>query len=166
MIDSQSSENSELNPLSDKGTVSAGTAGVPACQVIHAIVTAGGRRERLRSQHRVTFMLIACIVMQCGCSRSNNLLLGRVESTVAGHRIEVTDCYRTSVPSPRQLPDLPDGKKVYEFIPCRDADVLIRGEELIVNGTPYGVLKDGDVITVDHGKVLINEHAALATSQK
>jgi hypothetical protein len=106
------------------------------------------------------------MVMQLSCSRSNNLLLGRVESTVVGHRIEVTDCYRTSVPAPRQLADLPDGTKVYEFMPCRDADVLIRGEELIVNGTSYGILKQGDVITVDHGKVLVNEHAALAKSQK
>ena len=115
---------------------------------------------------RLRCILVACIVMQFACSRSNNLLLGRVESAVAGHRIEVTDCYRTSVPSPRQLPDLPDGKKVYEFMPCRDADVLIRGDELIVNGSSYGVLKQEDVITVDHGKVLINEHAAVATSQK
>ena len=104
--------------------------------------------------------------MQLSCSRSNNLLLGRVESTAAGHRIEVTDCYRTSAPPPRQLPDLADGRKVYEFMPCRDADVLIRGNELIVNGTSYGTLKEGDVITVDHGKVLINEQAALATSQR
>jgi hypothetical protein len=105
-------------------------------------------------------------VLQLACSRSNNLLLGRVESTVAGHKIEVTDCYRTSVPAPRQLADLPDGTKVYEFMPCRDADVLIRGDELIVNGTSYGTLKQEDVITVDHGKVLINEQAALAKGQK
>ena len=104
--------------------------------------------------------------MQFACSRSNNVLLGRVESTVPGHRIQVTDCYRTSVPAPRQLADLPDGTKVYEFMPCRDANVLIRGDELIVNGTSYGMLKQGDVITVDHGKVLINEQPALAKSQK
>ncbi len=35
-----------------------------------------------------------------GCSRSNNLLLGRVEAVVAGHTVVVTDCYRTSVPAP------------------------------------------------------------------
>ncbi len=108
----------------------------------------------------------ACLLTLTACSRSNNLLLGRVNATVAGHRIGVTDCYRTSVPPPRQLPNLPDGKQVYEFMPCRDADILIRGDELIVNGTSYGTLKHGDVITVDHGKVLINERAALAKSQK
>ena len=150
-----------------KGSIRAGTAGVPACpQRTQAMMGNAGRRGRLPSQHRVTCILVACIAMQVACSRSNNLLLGRVESTVAGHRIEVTDCYRTSVPPSRQLPDLPDGKKVYEFAPCRDAVVLLRGDELIVNGTSYGNLKQGDVITVDHGRVLINAHAALANSQK
>ena len=153
-------------PRSAKGNVRAGTAGVPTCPFPIRSQIARGRRGRLRSQHGVTCILVACIVMQFACSRSNNLLLGRVESTVAGRRIEVTDCYRTSVPAPRQLADLPDGTKVYEFMPCRDADVLIRGDELIVNGTSYGVLKQEDVITVDHGRVLINEQAALAKSQK
>jgi hypothetical protein len=67
---------------------------------------------------------------------------------------------------PRQLADLPDGTKAFEFMPCRDADVLIRGDELIVNGTSYGMLKQGDLVTVDHGKVLINEQTALAKTQK
>jgi len=145
-----------------KGSVSPGTPGVPACRATYANLTGNVSRACLR----LTCILVAFIATQLACSRSNNLLLGRVESTVAGHRIEVTDCYRTSVPPSRQLPDLPDGKKVYEFMPCRDADVVIRGDELIVNGTSYGNLKQGDVITVDHGKVLINEHAALANSQK
>ena len=150
-----------------KGSVRPGTAGVPACpQRTQAMIGNTGRRGRLRSQDASACALVACLVLQLACSRSNNLLLGRVESTVAGHKIEVTDCYRTSVPAPRQLADLPDGTKVYEFMPCRDADVLIRGDELIVNGTSYGTLKQEDVITVDHGKVLINEQAALAKGQK
>ena len=149
-----------------KGSVRPGTAGVPACAFQTRDQIARGRRGRLRSQDGGACVLVACLVLQLACSRSNNLLLGRVESTVAGHRIQVTDCYRTSVPAPRQLADLPDGTKVYEFMPCRDADVLIRADELIVNGTSYGTLKQGDVITVDHGKVLINEQAALAKRQK
>jgi hypothetical protein len=115
---------------------------------------------------KLVLLLLALVALQLACSRSNNLLLGRVEATVDGHRIEVTDCYRTSVPPPQQIADLPDGKHVFQFMPCRDADVLIRGEQLIVNGTEYGVLKPDDAITVDHGKVLINERIALASSQK
>ncbi|HSB27355.1 MAG TPA: hypothetical protein VLE19_05865 [Pyrinomonadaceae bacterium] len=115
---------------------------------------------------KLALLFLALVALQLACSRSNNLLLGRVEATVDGHRIKVTDCYRTSVPPPHQLADLPDGKHVYQFMPCRDADVLIRGEQLTVNGTEYGLLQQGDAITVDHGKVLINERTALASSQK
>ena len=39
------------------------------------------------------------------------------------------------------------------------AIVLIRNDELIVNGSSYGLLKQADAVTVDHGKVLINEVA-------
>jgi hypothetical protein len=83
---------------------------------------------------------------------------------VGGHKVIVTDCYRTSVPKPQRLDTTPDGKPSYRFMPCRDADVLIRGEELFVNGKSYGRLMDGDIVKVDHGKVLINDRAALMTA--
>jgi hypothetical protein len=111
---------------------------------------------------RVYLVILGLGMLCLACSRSNNLFLGRVEATVGGHLVEVTDCYRTSVPPPQQLQDLTDGKHVYHFTPCRDADVLIRGDELSVNGTSYGALKLGDVVTVDHGRVLVNEHEAKA----
>lgn len=106
---------------------------------------------------RVCLLIFSACLLSFACSRSNNVLLGRVESRVGEHQVEVTDCYRTSLPPPQQLHDLPDGRHVYQFTPCRDADVLIRGDELIVNGKSYGSLKPADVITVDHGRVLINE---------
>ena len=100
-------------------------------------------------------LLICGLVMTCaGCSRSNNLLLGRVEATVGGHTVVVTDCYRTSVAPPEKVGGL--SEQSYRFTPCRDADVLIRNDELIVNGSSYGLLKQADAVTVDHGKVLIN----------
>ena len=90
-------------------------------------------------------------VLTAGCSRSNNLLLGRVEAGIGTHTIVVTDCYRTRVPPPERLEDGTD-----RFMPCRDADVLIRGEELVVNGRSYGHLNAGDAVLVDHGVVSIN----------
>ena len=89
-----------------------------------------------------------------GCSRSNNLLFGRVEATVAGHTVVVTDCYRTSPPAPKRLPD-ENGLPVYEYAPCRDAVLRLRGAELTVNGTAYGALGAGDEVLVDHGRVSI-----------
>ncbi len=86
-----------------------------------------------------------------GCSRSNNLLLGRVEATVAGHTVVVTDCYRTRVPQPQAEAN---GAR---FTPCRDAEVVIRAEQLTVNGTPYGPLSPGARVLVDHGRVSIGK---------
>jgi hypothetical protein len=94
------------------------------------------------------------------CSKSNNLLFGRVEAVVGGHKVIVTDCYRIRVPKPQTLDPTPDGKPSFRFMPCRDADVLIRGGELSVNGKSYGRLNDGDTISVDHGRVLINGREA------
>ena len=82
-----------------------------------------------------------------GCSCSNNVLLGRVEARVGQHRVIVTDCYRTSVPAPQKTND------GWHFTPCRDADVVIRGEELTVNGQSYGRIKPDDTILVDHSVV-------------
>src|SRR5579871_3621054 len=103
-------------------------------------------------------MRIAALLLLCcaawilpGCSRSNNLLLGRVQATVGSHNVVVTDCYRTSVPPPVRVQDA-----VYRFTPCRDADVLIRNDDLEVNGRTYGHLKPADTVLVDHGVVSVN----------
>lgn len=106
------------------------------------------------------FMPMICVALTLSaCSRENNLLFGRVEATVGGHRVVVTDCYRTSVPKPTERPASADGIREFRFTPCRDADVLIRGDQLLVNGRPYGPVKPGDAVTVDHGQVLINDRS-------
>lgn len=109
--------------------------------------------------HRTFLRACLCAVaLTAACGRSNNLLEGRVESKVGTHTVVVTDCYRTSVPAPQKIEDASAGsRESYRFTPCRDADVLIRSEELVVNNTSYGRLKQGDSITVDHGRVLIND---------
>jgi hypothetical protein len=103
---------------------------------------------------RLRFLLAATAVLLSGCSRSNNLLLGRVEATVGAHTVVVTDCYRTQAPQPEKLSD-EGGRPVYRYMPCRDADIWIRGGELTVNGKPYGRLNPSDAVLVDHGVVSI-----------
>jgi hypothetical protein len=93
--------------------------------------------------------LVVAMVIGAGCSRSNNLALGRVEATVGSHLVVVTDCYRTSVDPPRAVQD------GYRFTPCKDADVFIRGAEVLVNGVSYGRAGPNDAILVDHGVVSI-----------
>jgi hypothetical protein len=94
--------------------------------------------------------VLFAMLLLSACSRSNNLLLGRVQAEVGSHTVVVTDCYRTSVPPPQRL-----GDAVYRFTPCRDADVLIRGDELLVNGQSYGRMNPTDAVLVDHGVVSI-----------
>ena len=99
-------------------------------------------------------ILLCCLATVClstGCSKSNNLFLGRVEATVGTHTVVVTDCYRTSVPPP-----VKEQGAVYRFTPCRDADVVIRNDDLTVNGQAYGHLKPTDSVLVDHGVVSVN----------
>src|ERR1019366_4385081 len=71
------------------------------------------------------------------------------------HTVVVTDCYRTSAPDPEQV----DAAATH-YMPCRDADVWIRGEELTVNGKSYGRLNAGDGVLVDHGVVSIERKQA------
>jgi hypothetical protein len=52
--------------------------------------------------------------------------------------VVVTDCYRTSVTPPEKV--VGPNEQSYRFMPCRDADVVIRNDELIVNGNSYGLL--------------------------
>jgi hypothetical protein len=97
-------------------------------------------------------LLFVAGILLAGCSRSNNLVLGRVEAEVGGHTVVVTDCYRTDVPPPQHVE-----AAVYRFTPCRDADVWIRNGELEVNGKRYGRLSPADSVLVDHGHVSINK---------
>src|ERR1041385_3426118 len=116
------------------------------------------------SRKEIGLILCGLVTACSACSRSNNLLLGRVEATVGGHTVVVTDCYRTSVTPPEKIGG--PSEQSYHFMPCRDADVLIRNDELIVNGNSYGLLKQADAVTVDHGKVLINEMVVPAVAHR
>ena len=94
------------------------------------------------------------VLLLAGCSRSNNLFLGRVEAAVGNHNVVVTDCYRFSVAPPQTI------EGGYRFTPCRDADILIRADELLVNGQSYGKVNPSDAILVDHGVVSVHGQSA------
>jgi hypothetical protein len=109
----------------------------------------------LRAMSIRHILLCGAALVFAGCSRQNNLLLGRVEAPVGTHTVVVTDCYRTSAPGPERV-----DPAAYHYMPCRDADVWIRDEELTVNGTSYGRLNPGDGVLVDHGAVSIQRKQA------
>ncbi len=114
-----------------------------------------------------TVIVAALCAVAPACSRENNLLEGRVEAKVGTHAVVVTDCYRTSVPPPQKLDQYTSpGHELYYFAPCRDAIITIHDEELVVNGTDYGKLKQGDSVTVDHGKVFVNDREPQPVASK
>lgn len=100
---------------------------------------------------KASIVLAFCCAFLCGCSSSNNLLLGEVRATVGTHAVMVTDCYRTSVDAPRKT-----GAASFEYVPCRDARVTIQDEQLTVNGRAYGKLQPRDSVLVDHGVVSVH----------
>jgi hypothetical protein len=105
-------------------------------------------------------IVLSVAVFLSACSKSNNLLLGRVEAKLGTHMVVVTDCYRTSVPPTQALTNSADGSTVYRFKPCADADIVIHNEQLTVNGKRFESLVPGDTVIVDHGQVLVNTHIA------
>lgn len=102
-------------------------------------------------QLRAGFVL-AFLAPALACSHSNNLLLGEVSGKLASHKVVVTDCYRTSVPQPT----ITSTRQTWE--PCRDASIVIDGEQLAVNGKGYGKLNIGDSVLVDHGVVSVQRN--------
>ena len=110
---------------------------------------------------KIAFCLCLCAVFVLqGCNATtHNELFGVEEATINGHTVVVTDCYRIGKQTAETIEDA-SKRSIHRFAPCRDADVLIKYEELIVNGKSYGMLNRGDRVTVDHGKVLINSKEA------
>jgi hypothetical protein len=111
-------------------------------------------------------LCVCAVLLLQGCnSTTHNELMGIEEVTVNGHTIVVTDCYRWGKQQPQTIEDAP-GKSIHRFNPCRDADILLKYEELIVNGKSYGMLSKGDRVTLDHHKVLINDKEAREIASK
>lgn len=119
------------------------------------------RHPRQRAIRSITAWFVALlslfwlVITLPACSKSNNVLLGRVEAKVGEHIVIVADCYKTSVPPPQLLKG-DDAKPFFRFAPCLDADVVFNDDQLIVNGKNYGSVGQQDTVIVDHGVILVN----------
>ena len=105
---------------------------------------------------RSTLAVVIALAAAAACSKSNNLLLGRVQANVGPHLVVVTDCYRTSVPPPETKVEA-TGQMTYRFVPCKDAEIVIKGDQLTVNGRSYGRIGPADGVLVDHGVVSVTK---------
>src|SRR6266446_1959255 len=116
---------------------------------------------------KFAFAVTGILLLLAACSKENNLLMGHVQATVGTHTVVVTDCYRTKAPDPERVVEA-DGKEAWRYTPCKDSEVLIRGDQLTVNGKSYGTLNPADGVLVDHGVVSIqrlrSKHAVPAAA--
>ncbi len=95
--------------------------------------------------------ILVCSMGLAACGPTNNPLFGRVEATVGGYQVVVTDCRSFSLP---QVETVEEGGQ--RFAPCKDSVVTVKGDELFVNGEGYGQLTRGDRVLVEHGKVHVD----------
>ncbi len=114
----------------------------------------------------VLFLCLCSAFVFQGCARVEGVLLGRVETKIEDHALVVTDCYRIGGEQLIETVEKSAEVVTYKYAPCRDAVIFIKRGELIANGKSYGMLGKNDAVTVDHGKVLINEREAAEIASK
>lgn len=86
----------------------------------------------------------------------NSPLFGRVIAQVDDHTVVVWDCHTMRTPVVQELADTPAGEDVFRFAPCRNAEVVVEGDRLFVNGTLYGRLSPRSVVAVERHSVIVN----------
>ena len=115
---------------------------------------------RIKAKKKSVIYLSLCAVLLCGGCAGSGLV-----TQTGGHRIKVTSATkaRHGLITNESLHEQ-DGAATYRYHGVlgtktaeRATEVTIKDEDLIVNGKSYGKLKPGDSITVDGGRVLINE---------
>lgn len=70
---------------------------------------------------------------------------------LGSHKVKITPRCTTKEINNR----FPDKQEIYNLT-CGNTNVVIKNEELVVNGKSYGMLKAGDSVEVNSGQVLVN----------
>ena len=108
---------------------------------------------------RLSLLLLAAlfsISLLSGCRPVVGALFGLVSTRINQHRVVVTDCHRLDAPGPEQVGSAEDGSPAYRFAPCGEAEILIVGDQLSVNGIAYGQIAPRATVVVSRGVVLVS----------
>jgi hypothetical protein len=102
--------------------------------------------------HRFSRSLLTCLVLICGTSGcSVNVSVNAMRETDLGsHHVVVRPGSTMTSTTEATFCE----NATYEFT-CGDVQIKIENEALTVNVKSYGMLKPGESIEVDHGKVLV-----------
>jgi hypothetical protein len=96
-----------------------------------------------------SYLLISAILLFQGClpqkdSPTDAIPLGSHKVTV------IPRCITKKINN-----TFPDKQEIYDLT-CGNTNVVIKNEELIVNSKSYGMLRAGDTVEVNSGRVLVN----------
>ena len=94
----------------------------------------------------LTLLTLQLLLQGCGAGHDTSDAL-----PLGSHRVSFRPRCTTKQISNR----FPEGGAVYNLT-CGDTAVIIRNEELLVNGKPYGKLGEGDAVHVEGGSVFVN----------
>jgi hypothetical protein len=96
-----------------------------------------------------SYLLVSALLLFQGCLPQKDA--GTDTIPLGSHKVTITPRCVTKEINNR----FPDKQEIYNLT-CGDTNVVIRNEELIVNGKSYKVLKAGDSVEVHSGQVLVN----------
>jgi hypothetical protein len=90
-----------------------------------------------------------------GCNKGRRVLLNQTATTLGSHRMSIQPVGRwhSSIFGGQQQDA--DGKQMWVFS-AGETKIVVKEEQLSVNGKSYGKLKEGDHVDVAFGKVFVN----------
>ncbi len=103
----------------------------------------------------VCWSLLCAMLFFQGCNASmKNRVLGRAWTYVGGHEVVIAPCYWPYTKPDENARDAsPETTRKFT---CGNTEVVIKNEELFVNGKAHGTLHKGDAIAVENGRLRIN----------
>jgi len=123
---------------------------------------------KMKNIFRKSILILPALVLLLlaqGCSYQE-ALRGRHENDVGSHHVVVIKPCGLFSENTTKIENVP-GHTMYEYT-CGETRVamMLKDGELTVNDKNYGAINEGDSITFDHGKVLINSRETQEVASK
>lgn len=120
--------------------------------------------SKFQSSKVIVALISLCVLLaSAGCGSFR--LLNRDNSVLGSHPVTITPCgWKLEDKFAGVVKNEQTGKTYYKYT-CGETALIIKDEELVVNGKSYGkLLRDTDSVKVDGSRVLVNGKEVQAVS--